>query len=97
MNVEQTIQFILEHQAQHAVEIQELREQVKALTGSIMTIVQVQNGQQGMIGSLIAAMNELADNQKALQEGQRTTRENLNALIKIVDELIRRDGRPPQA
>ena len=110
MDIERTMQFILEHQAQHAVEIQQLREQLRerdaafsskleGLTGSILTVVGVQAKQQDMIGSLITGMNQLVDgqrqtreNQRELREDQRQTRENLNALIKIVDQLVRRNG-----
>ena len=89
MDVEKTMQFILEHQAQHAVEIQQLRERdaaltgklealtgkVEGLTGNVMKIAEIQSRQQDMIGDLIAAMSQLADGQQTVQDEQRQTRE----------------------
>ena len=67
-----------------------LTSNVDALTGGVLKIVEVQTRQQDMIANLIAAMNQLADD-------QRQTQVNLNALIQVVDELVRRNGGRPKA
>lgn len=92
MDIQRTMQFILEQQAQHAVEIQQLRERdaalsskMETLTGSILKVVEVQTRQQDMIASLITGMSQLVDD-------QRETRQDINMLVKIVDQLVRRNG-----
>lgn len=107
VDVEKTVHFILDQQAQFAVGMQQLREAHEALTGEVRRVAQnqlalaeSQGRQQEMIGQSVTIVRQLAENQqrtdqrvKELAESQHHTDQNLNALIKTVDELIRRDGR----
>lgn len=101
MDPEKTIQFILEHQAQFAVQFQDL-------TGVVHRVAELQAHQQEEIGDLyqqIGGLNQIVSRlaedqrglvqaQRELTESQRHTDERFHALIKIVDDLVRRDGSP---
>jgi FtsZ-binding cell division protein ZapB len=106
MDVERTIEFILQHQAHFAAEMEQLKERHKEfsaemhqlkerhveLHNSVEALTVVVRNQQEQITPLLSVTEVLARNQAALVESQRHTDERLNALIKVVDDLVRRDG-----
>ena len=106
MDVEKTMQFILEQQAKHEVWLQEMREAFRHNDGMIRKLVEAQTRQleiltshQAQIDQLTKGTEELRKSQlrtdeaiKSLVEQGRHTDERLNALIKVVDDLIRRNG-----
>jgi len=95
MDVEKTIEFLLSQQAQLFAGLQEMRE--------------VQSRQQELVTQLIGIMSQQATGLDRLTEAHRKTEanlqtltekvdglaDNLNALIKVVDDLVRRDGQRP--
>lgn len=101
------MQFIVEQQAQFASDIQELKEGLRELkeglreTNRIMaqgfdrvTAIQMQ---------MATAVRELAELQRQdrldIKENRadiKALEANMNALIKVVDDLVRRDGGRPQ-
>jgi len=108
MDVDKTIEFLLENQARFDAQLSRLFE--------------TQSHQQEMIGQLAGVVSQLAVVQQRandnLEELRRRTEEeqqraqaaerrldeklenltdNMNALIKTIDDLIRRDGRGPAA
>ena len=99
--MQKTMQFILEQQAQFALNFQRIEEaqakweeRVSRLEGAIVGIVD-------LIGALTRAqertdakVNELADKVAQLTEAQKQTDERLNALINMVERYItdRRNG-----
>lgn len=117
MDVEKTIEFLLDHQARFAADIEvmkdeqrELRNSLVALQNSVaglqISVAGLQDSvhvlgdavmnQQRQIGDIISVTRQVAlSTQEALREqaeAQRRTEENLNALIKVVDDVVRRDG-----
>ena len=103
MDVEKTMQFVLDQQAQLVVSVQKLGEAHAVLAADMQRLQGAQARQQEMIGQVVSIVRDLAIAHRDLAEStDRRFREladkvqdvtdNLNALIKIVDELIRRDG-----
>ena len=106
MDVERTMQFILEQQAKHEVWLQEMREAFRHNDGMIRKLVEAQTRQLEILTSHQAQIGQLTKSQlqtdksivslkeliNALAEQGRHTDERLNALIKVVDDLIRRNG-----
>ena len=103
MDIEKTIQFILEQQAHFWSGLQQEREANAAAHAALeaglqrvaqnqLELSQLQRQQQEIIGGLTLVVRELAEGQRELREAQQQTTQNLNALIKTVDDLIRRDG-----
>ncbi len=103
MDVEKTMQFILDQQAQFWASLQQMREAEAAAHAALET---EQKRQQEVLGGVIAVVAQLATGQQVLVEAQKRTEErvqelsarvqdvtdNMNALIKVVDDLVRRDG-----
>jgi methyl-accepting chemotaxis protein len=124
MDVEKTIEFLLEHQARFAADLDVMKDEQRDLRSSLVALQDSVAGlqesvaglrdsvhglsdavmnQQRQIGEIIGATKQLAlVTQEALREqarellavnqAQRRTEENLNALIKVVDDVVRRDG-----
>lgn len=67
------------------------------MMGQLITIVgqvaEAQRRTEQRVQQMAEAHQALAEAHQALAEAQQRTEHNLNAVIKIVDELIRRDGR----
>lgn len=104
MDVEKTIEFILEQQAQFqaqvATRMQQQAEAQTALEANQNRLAQLQLRQQEMIGNLATVVGGLAEHVGGLTErvdrlfeAQERTENNLNALIKVVDDLVRRNGK----
>lgn len=107
MDVEKNIEFILEQQAGFVVHLQQLGEiqsRQQGILDRVLTIV----GQLGeAAGQLAEAQQRTDQTVRELAEAQQRTdqklrevgeklegvADNLNALIKVVDELVRRNGR----
>lgn len=94
MDIERTLEFILEHHARFAVELDQLKDRhkelsasVERLNGAVEGLQAVAQAQQGQISRILGITEVLA-------ESQRHTDERLNALIKVVDDLVRRNGGP---
>ncbi len=103
MDVEKTIQFLVENQANFDARMARLAEMQ-------VTLAQVQSHDHDMIVALTGVVRELADAQKhsdaALTEERRRAQaaeqdlredldrvsNNVDALVKVVDEWIRRNG-----
>ena len=101
MDVEKTVQFILEMQAQHAIAIQKLDEQMAshegrmaALETSVTTVTDLVGRLAHAEIRLVERMEQLAGQMGDLGESQAHTDQRLNAMIDIVDKLIRRNGSP---
>jgi hypothetical protein len=88
---EKRMEFIIQQQAQFAVDIQQLRE-VQAQTESI--VARLANGTLAGFNDVNAKINVLVDSQINLTEAQSRTDENLRNLIAVVDRYFAegRDG-----
>lgn len=107
MDVERTMQFILDAQARHATALQEhdailkqhaetLRRneaQIATVTDLIGRLAQAELRLVEDMRSLRQAQAEAAERMKAADERGRALDERLNILIDIVDKLVRRNGR----
>ena|SRR5438552_11601494 len=105
MDIERTMEFLLaqqarfaEQQALHEAWKQEMETKHRKLTDAVIMVV-------GLIGKLSDKVDRLAENDLKREENSRKTEEklqtvtdNMNALIKVVDELVRRrNGGPAPA
>ncbi len=105
MDVEKTVQFILDQQAAFASGLEQLRENQATFASGLeqlreqqatfatevrqnyLGLVEVQTRQQTMINQLIGTVGQLTEKVQDIAD-------KLDALIKVVDDLVRRDGRP---
>ena len=106
MDVEKTMQFILEMQAQHAIAIQKLDEQMARhearfaqhdgrltrLEASVATVTDLVGRLAQAEIRLVERMDRLAQEMERLGKSQAHTDRRLDALIDIVDKLIQRNG-----
>lgn len=100
MDVEKTIEFLLRSHGQLEATQARQQEMMGTLTESQHTLTNSLHELAGVVRELAVAqmrtderVHELALLQKEHAEAQKQTRENIDALVRVVDELIRRDGR----
>ncbi len=103
MDVEKTIEFLLQNQAQSQARFDARMDKLSEAIAQHSTQI-AENTRQiaenaSHIAQLVGITENLARNQidlngsfRALREAQRQTEESLNALIKTVDDVVRRDG-----
>ncbi|MGH9327496.1 MAG: hypothetical protein ACRD2B_12550 [Terriglobia bacterium] len=98
-NLERTMQFIVEQQAQFTVDIQKLQQRQEAITTMIRQLVDVgmslaHHGDETdqRIQQLTKAQADTDRHIKELTEAQTHTDRRLDALIDVVDKVIRRNG-----
>jgi septal ring factor EnvC (AmiA/AmiB activator) len=98
MDVEGTIQFILQSQAQMEANVGRHEEMMAALTKAQERTETTVNKVSAAILDLTEVMRrmktETDERFRQLAEDQQQTRENVNALVRTVDGLIRRDRTP---
>ena len=102
MDVDKTMQFILEQQAKQEASLQQTDELLLKVGAIQLQQAEILSQHDSQIGQLIQSqrrtdetVKDLAEAVKGLAEQGRHTDERLNALIKVVDDLIRRDGSRP--
>ena len=100
MNVEKTIEFILDHQAQAEGRMERLERAISQTNRVVNQLVRYGVSLRSDVRRLDKAMARLAvvhaetdEKLKALAEVHAETDEKLNALIDLVDKSIRRNGR----
>jgi len=106
MDVEKTVQFLLEQQAQFAAQQQQLAaqqqqfqrdlEDLRGVVGRLAGVVQGVVGVTQQLGGVTQQLAQIQDRQQQqigeLIAAQKHTDERLDALIKVVDDLVRRNG-----
>lgn len=99
MDVERTVEFILDQQAQAAAKIQELATkmeelaerqnrteiQIQALAQEQQVLVGIVRAQQGQIESVLTAVAALTESQRALNQ-------RVDSLARMFEEWLRRSG-----
>ncbi len=97
MDVERTIEFILDVEAKHAAAIQRHDEMLRqlievnlSLTGHLEELATHAEGLDARVDRLDARVDKLAARMEELAESQAHTDQRLNVLIDIVDKIIRR-------
>ncbi|HEY0545235.1 MAG TPA: hypothetical protein VGC91_07675 [Pyrinomonadaceae bacterium] len=90
--MQRKMEFVVNQQAQFAVDIQQLQESQSSLTKALITVV-------GMVGKLSEAQDrtdaqikELIAAQEHTEKAQAATDERLNNLINVVERFISRNG-----
>jgi ABC-type transporter Mla subunit MlaD len=106
MDVEKTIEFVLQQQAQFSIDLNELGKtvaglanNVASLTQIVTTVVTVQEQMLRSQRALEERMDRLVQSQMATDERLRSTDERLrstderlNVLISVVEKLVSRNG-----
>lgn len=106
MDVEKTIEFLLNHQAQTAANIGALTERLDRVESQVEALTAVVREQQNQINSIALAVGTLteahralaedlrmvADAQRMLFEAERRTEERLNSLTRVFEDWLRRSG-----
>ncbi len=103
--MQKTMQFILEQQAQTSINLQKLEEahsraeaRISRLEGAVVGIVNLMDQLTKAQERTDASVNELATRMTELADSQRRTDERLNILINSVERYISegRNGQPPE-
>jgi ABC-type transporter Mla subunit MlaD len=99
VDVEQTIEFILDTQArleasvgQHDAQLREIKTSVAALTDRVTAVTGSVATLSDLVGRLAQAEIGLVGRMDQLAESQTHTDQRLNALIDVVDKLVSRNG-----
>ncbi|MDE3181717.1 MAG: hypothetical protein KGM47_18885 [Acidobacteriota bacterium] len=92
MDVEKTMQFILEMQAKHEVAAQRHDEQIAKHDQQLALLEKSVAAVTDLVGRLAQAELRLVDRINELRDAQAGTDYKLNALIDTVDKLARRNG-----
>ncbi|HEV2349472.1 MAG TPA: hypothetical protein VG028_06450 [Terriglobia bacterium] len=87
--MDRTIRFIVETQAQTTANIQKHDEAIAALERNAARHDQDIKTVTDLIGRLAISMTELTGRMNSLAETHKETNERLNALILVVDKIIR--------
>lgn len=99
---ERRMEFIVEHQAQFTVDIQQLKEAQSELTKKHNHLTEALTAVVGMIGRLTQAQERQSESQQRTDEQlseltnkQAETDDRLNALIGVVERYFSQNGRRP--
>ena len=108
MHLEEAMDFLLKQVAEqearfaarlakHDEWLERLEGIVERLEGQIAALTAFSHTQQEQLSQIITVTREIANRHLELASRQVNSEERMNALIQIVDELIRREGggRPP--
>ena len=97
MDVEKTIEFILGQQAQFTVDMADLRATVKDLAtenrviaGAVHKLIEVSQENRDAIVELRKQAEADRQRMQEIREDLQRTMSNVEAVIKVVDELVRR-------
>jgi hypothetical protein len=97
MDIEKTMEFIVDQQASFAAGIQELRLSIQALKDHAVATDQRIEVHTEWLTGLSQSMQHLIDQSQAgfkeMREGFAETRENINLLVKVVHDIALR---PPK-
>lgn len=101
VDIERTMQFILDTQArlegsvaQHDERISKLEVSLTRLEGSVARLEGSVATVTDLVGRLAQAETRLVERMDRLTESQTHTDQRLDALIDVVDKLVRRNGSP---
>jgi methyl-accepting chemotaxis protein len=93
MDVERTIEFILDVEAKHAAAIQRHDEMLRQLIEVNLSLTGHLEDLAAHVDRLDARVDKLAARMEEIANAQAQTDQRLNALIDIVDKMIRHNGR----
>lgn len=113
MDAEKSIEFLLNQQSATSARVERRSANVDQLTTTVRLFVEKTDEQMDRLTNVVRNLAErtaqgfaqtaegfarMQDAHARLEDAQRQTESNLNALIKVADDFIRRDGRqqPPQ-
>jgi hypothetical protein len=94
--MQRTMQFLVEHQAQFAADFEKLSAKVDGLVDSVKETREAVNGLTTVVGHTVGLMGELTVKMGHLAEQGRRTDERLDRLTELFDRHLRDDhGRNP--
>jgi len=96
MDIEKTMQFILDTQARLETSVGEHNERLAKIEASVATLADLVGRLAQAELRLVEKMDRLAESHADLANSQTHTDQRLDALIAIVDRLVPRNERPPQ-
>ena len=100
MDVERTMEFIQDQEARSLVWVNETRTLVRRTAGQQRDLTQAVRAMReeysGVFRAVVGNQKELAECRKQLWASHREMADKLNALIDIVDGMIRRPHKPPE-
>ncbi|HEX5483135.1 MAG TPA: hypothetical protein VFZ08_10985 [Terriglobia bacterium] len=96
MDIERTMQFILDMQAKHSAAVQRHDEEIARNSEQIAELGRKIDTVTDLVGRLAQAEIRLVERMDELAGAQAHSDQRLDALIDVVDKLIRRNGREPE-
>jgi chromosome segregation ATPase len=97
MDVEKTMEFILSQQAGFAARHAEFEVRQARFDERLEKLATIQDNQQKSIFDLTQVVRTLATHAAETDQKISHLTDNMNALIKVVDDLVRRDNGRPSA
>jgi ABC-type transporter Mla subunit MlaD len=94
MDIEKTMQFILDTQARLEATSSQHDERLAKLETSLTTVSDSLNTVTDLVGRLAQAEIRLVERMDRLAESQAQTDQRLDILVDVVDKLVRRNGSP---
>ena len=88
MDVEKTMQFLLEQQARFDARQAQFEERMARIESVLLDVATAQENTNAILTTLTERHVELAESHKALSEAQRVTEQSLNALIATLERHI---------
>ena len=88
MDVEKTMQFLLEQQARFDARQAQSEERLTRIEGVLLDVANAQTRTNAILTTLTERHVELVESHRALTDAQRVTEQSLNALIATVERHI---------
>ena len=90
MDVEKTVEFILNQQAQFVVRLDRVEAQVEALAGQTQGLIRVVAEQQNQITTILGILGTLTQQMATLTQRMDTLTQRMDTLTQRVDTLTQR-------
>jgi hypothetical protein len=88
MDIEKTIQFLLDQQARSDARQTRMEEDLSRITGVLLDIATAQERSNQIVVVLAERQAEMAESLKTLTDAQKVTQANLNAVVSMVERHI---------
>ena len=92
MDVEKTVEFILNQQAQFVVRLDRVEAQVEALAGQTQGLIRVVAEQQNQITTILGILGTLTQQMATLTQRMDTLTQRVDTLAEMFEQWLRRSG-----